>query len=129
MYNYKNYEVLSQSFWNIRGSIIAYNVFVTRFKYWGYFNNFRLSGNVPFWFLSYASIMIIMLLLKSSKPSALFRFKLLNTLLNLWSSHLTKCIFLLWDVKKSWNAFHYWGHFLQSGSNTSKIFIEFFSNS
>ena len=65
--------------------------------------------NRIFFKLSYASI--IMLLLTSSKPAALFRFELLNA-----SSHSTKfnssnCIFSLWDVKKSWNDFSVLGTF------------------
>ena len=66
---------------------------------------FRLSGNIPCWIetlktwnriffkISYASI--IMLLLKSSKPATLFRFKLLNASSNSSKFNYSSCIFFL----------------------------------
>ena len=81
---------------------------------------FRLSRNIPrlietlktwhriFFKLSYASIM---LLLKSSKPEALFRFKLLNASSNSSKSNSSNYVFSLWDVKKSWNDFSVSGIF------------------
>ena len=76
---------------------------------------FRLSGNIPYWIealktwnriffkLSHASV--IMLLLKSSKPTALFRFKILNASLNSSKFNSSNCIFSLWDITKCLNVF------------------------
>ena len=76
---------------------------------------FRLSGNIPYWIetlktwnriffkLSHASI--TMLLLKSSKPTALFRFKILNASLNSSKFNSSNCIFSLWDITKCLNVF------------------------
>ena len=62
-----------------------------------------------FFRLLYASV--IMFLLKSSKPAALCRFKLLNASSNSSKFNSSNCIFSLWDVKKYWNDFSVSGIF------------------
>ena len=88
--------------------IIAYVVFVPRFEYRSYFSTlWALSKNSLLnWDLenmekdiSQAYALIIMLSLKSSKPAALFRFKLLNSSSNS-SKFNSETVFFHYDISK-----------------------------